>query len=353
MTIDVFYLKYRPHTIDQLDNTNVKDDLKRLLASARIPHALLFIGQKGTGKTSVARILAKAVNCKKNKFASKGESVEPCNNCDNCKAIDSGSSVDVVEMDAASNRGIDEIRSLIKESAFLPMNNKYRIFIIDEAHMITSDAFNALLKTLEEPPQSVIFILATTNLEKIPKTIRSRCFAINFGRAKKLDLLHMLKRISQEEKIKIDENLLKLVAKHSDHSFRDATKMLEELSIQNKLSLEEGKKFLGILTRDNLLEVVKKGDLKKSLLWIEEFAQAGGDFKHLSEQLLDELRKLMLTKNNIDVEDQDVDVDFSLKEISTLIRLINEAYNNLKLSPIESLPLEIAIVDFYNIKVRN
>lgn len=349
----MFYLKYRPQTIEELDNTNVKDELKKILQSRRIPHALLFIGQKGTGKTSAARILAKAVNCSKNKFAGKGACIEPCNNCENCKSISSGGSVDVVEMDAASNRGIDEARGLIKESAFLPMHNRYRIFIIDEAHMITHDAFNALLKTLEEPPQSVIFILATTNLEKVPKTIRSRCFAINFGRAKKTDLLHMLKRISQQEKIKIEEGLLKLIAKHSDHSFRDATKMLEELAIQNKLTLEEGKKFLGILAKDNLLEVVKKGDLKKSLVWIEEFAQAGGDFKHLSEQLLDELRKLMLVKNNITVEDQDVDVDFSLKEISTLIRLINEAYNNLKISPIESLPLEIAIVDFYNNRSKN
>lgn len=344
----MFYLKYRPHTIEELDNTNVKDELKKILQSPNVPHALLFVGQKGTGKTSAARILAKAINCKKNKFSGKGNSLEPCNNCDNCKSIDTGSSVDIVEMDAASNRGIDEVRSLIKESAFLPMNNKYRVFIIDEAHMITHDAFNALLKTLEEPPQSVIFILATTNMEKVPKTIRSRCFAINFGRAKKIDLLHMLKRISQEEKIKVDENLLKLIAKHSDHSFRDATKMLEELSIQNKLTLDEGKKFLGILAKENLLEIIKKDDLKKSLQWIEEFAQAGGDFKHLSEQLLDELRKLLLTKNKIAVEDQDVDVDFSLKEISSLIRLINEAYNNLKISPIESLPLEIAVVDFYN-----
>ncbi len=346
----MFYLKYRPHTLEELDNTNIKEELKKILQSDRIPHSLLFIGQKGTGKTSAARILAKAVNCKKNKFAGKGNSIEPCNNCENCLTIDSGASVDVVEMDAASNRGIEEVRGLIKESAFLPMNNKYRVFIIDEAHMITHDAFNALLKTLEEPAQSVIFILATTHLEKVPKTIRSRCFAINFGRAKRADLLHMLKRISQAEKIKIDENLLKLIAKHSDHSFRDATKMLEELSIQNKLTLEEGKKFLGILTKDNLLEVIKKGGVKKSLLWIEEFAQAGGDFKHLSEQLLEELRKLMLVKNKIAVEDQEVDVDFSLKQISTLIRLINEAYNNLKISPIESLPLEIAIVDFYNSK---
>ncbi len=344
----MFYLKYRPHTIVELDNTNVKDELTKLLQSARLPHAFLFIGQKGTGKTSTARILAKAVNCKQNRFAGKSDSIEPCNKCASCTAIDNDASVDVVEMDAASNRGIEEIKSLIRESAFLPMDNKYRVFIIDEAHMITHDAFNALLKTLEEPPQSVIFILATTNLEKIPKTIRSRCFAINFGRAKRSDLLHMLKRICEAEKIKTDENLLKLIAKHSDHSFRDATKMLEELSIQHKLSLEEGKQFLGILAKDNLLEIIAKYDIKKSLQWIEEFAQAGGDFKHLSEQLLDELHKLLLKKNKLEVEDQEVDADFSLKEISMLIRLINEAYNNLKISPIESLPLEIAVVDFYN-----
>ena len=148
----MFYLKYRPKTISSLDNSQIKDIVGNVLKSKEIPHAFLFVGQKGTGKTSTARIVAKAVNCLKNKFSSsaKSLSVEPCNACTNCQSVESSSSPDVIELDAASNRGIDDVRNLIKESNFLPMSNRFRVFIIDEAHMITPDAFNALLKTLEE-----------------------------------------------------------------------------------------------------------------------------------------------------------------------------------------------------------
>lgn len=345
----MFYLKYRPRTVEEIDNSHIKETILKILKSSGIPHAFLFVGQKGTGKTSTARVLAKSVNCLKNKFAKAGSSIEPCNKCKNCLSIDSSSSVDVVEMDAASNRGIEEMRSLIRESAFMPMNNRYRVFIIDEAHMITADAFNTLLKTLEEPPKSVIFILATTNLEKVPKTIQSRCFIVNFAKAKKVDILRKLKIIAKTEKLQVDGELLKLITAHSDSSFRDAIKILEELVIQNKLSFEEGKKFLGIVGKQSLLEIVEKKNLAEALLWIEEFSQAGGNFKNLMEQLLDELRQLLLAKNKI-INEPEIDVDFSLSEISQLIKLLNEAYNNLRISPIESLPLEIAIVDFYNIR---
>ncbi len=349
----MFYLKYRPKTINEIDNSKVQEEVGKLLQSKKLPHALLFIGQKGTGKTSTARVFAKSINCLKNKFSGNGSQLEPCNDCENCNNIDKSSSVDVIEMDAASNRGIDEIRNLIKETSFLPMNNRYRVFIIDEAHMITSDAFNALLKTLEEPPDSVIFILATTNLEKLPKTIVSRCFLINFGKAKKTDIIHMLKRISKNEKLNIDEKLLQLISSHSEHSFRDATKILEELVIQDKLSFEEGRIFLGILGKENLLEVIHKKNLKSSLSWIEEFSNAGGNFKHLIEELLEESRKLLLAKNSIDIDDDVLKIDFSLSELSFLIKLLTEAYNNLKISPVESLPLEIAVVDFYNNREKN
>jgi len=344
----VFYLTYRPKTIDEIDNSKVKEEVGKILNSKHLPHALLFAGQKGTGKTSTARVFAKSINCLSNKFADKNPSVEPCNKCANCTSIDESSSVDVIEMDAASNRGIDEIRNLIKETSFLPMNNRYRVFIIDEAHMITADAFNALLKTLEEPPAQVIFILATTNLEKLPKTIVSRCFLVNFGRAKKSDIIHMLLRITKEEKIAVDKQLLQLIASHSENSFRDATKILEELTIQNKLSLPEGEKWLGILSKENLLKEIQNKNLKDALSWIEEFSSAGGNFKHLIEELMDELRKQLLVKNSIAVEEEVLELHFSLSEIASLIKLLNEAYNNLKISPSESLPLEIAIVDFYN-----
>lgn len=345
----MFYLKYRPRTIAELDNNFIRESVSKILSSKNIPHAYLFIGQKGTGKTSTARVFAKSVNCLNNKFSGKGKSTEPCNKCKNCLNIDLSSSTDVVEMDAASNRGIEEMKKVIKESGFLPMNSKYRVFIIDEAHMITTEGFNALLKTLEEPPKSVIFILATTNLEKVPKTIVSRCLQVNFGRAKRSDILGMLRKIVKKENVKIDEELLELISKHSDHSFRDAAKILEELVIQSKLSVEKGQKFLGILSKDSLLEIIEKKDLKDALFWIEEFTLAGGNFKNLIEQLLEELRIQFLLKNGISVEDADAELKLTVSEISHLIKLFNEAYNTLKYSPIESLPLEIAVADFYNL----
>lgn len=357
----MFYLKYRPKKISELDNTAVKDIIKKVLESKNLPHALLFVGQKGTGKTSTARIFAKAVNCLNNSFFSTEavdktskktaldlQNIEPCNECKNCLAVDTSSSPDVIELDAASNRGIEDVRNLIKESNFYPMTNRYRVYIIDEAHMITPDAFNALLKTLEEPPSSVIFILATTNLEKIPKTIRSRCFLINFSKAKRTDIISMLNKIIAKEKIKIDASLVKLIAQYADFSFRDAAKILEELSIQNLLNLDDGKKYLGLL-QENFLETILKKDLKESLSWINEFGNTGGNFKHLIEQLLEELRLLLMANNGIKNEDA-VNLEFETREIVILMKLLTEAYNNLKISPIESLPLEIAVVEFYNVR---
>ncbi|MDO8741632.1 MAG: DNA polymerase III subunit gamma/tau, partial [Candidatus Roizmanbacteria bacterium] len=230
----MFYLKYRPKTIEEIDNQQVKEMISKILSAKSLPHAFLLVGQKGTGKTSTARIIAKSVNCLNNKFSQSGKTAEindfePCNKCANCKSISLSSFTDVIEMDAASNRGIEEIKNLIRETSFLPMSGGFRVFIIDEAHMITMEGFNALLKTLEEPPKSAIFILATTNLEKLPKTIISRCLKINFGKAKIIDINSMLKRITKNEGLDFNENMLKLIASHSEDSFRDAAKILEEV----------------------------------------------------------------------------------------------------------------------------
>lgn len=341
----MFYLKYRPHTIAEVDNSAAAPVLEKLLQSKDLPHALLFVGQKGTGKTSTARIFSKAINCLNNKG-----SIEPCNTCANCKSIDSSSSVDVIEMDAASNRGIDEIRDLIKESAFSPMSNKYRVFIIDEAHMITPDAFNALLKTLEEPPKSVIFILATTISEKIPKTIYSRCFLVQFGKAKKQDILKMLKRIVKAESLTVNDDLLKFVVSHSDNSFRDAAKILEELVIQKKFTVEEASQFLGLVGTQSLLEIIEKKSLKDALSWIREFEEGGGNFKYLIEQLLGDLRELLLSKNGVIQEGEVIASGLTLPQVTMLMKLFTVAYDNLKKTPIESIALELAVADFYNKK---
>lgn len=349
----MFYLKYRPQTISEIDNTRVKELLRKILESENLPHAFLFVGQKGTGKTSAARIFAKAVNCLHNRFSPQHPkhpqplSFEPCNQCKNCISITNSSFTDVLELDAASNRGIEEVKSLIRETAFFPMAGKYRVFIIDEAHMITQDGFNALLKTLEEPPESVVFILATTNLEKVPKTIQSRCVKVNFGKAKKEDLVEMLKRILREEKKDFDVSVLNLVATHAENSFRDAAKILEELIFQKITLKEDAEKFLGIRGKNNILEIIESHDAKKCLQWIEEFNGGGGDFKRLIEDLLNQLRELLLAKKGAFM-DSDVKTSLSSSEIILLIKLLMEAYQSLRSTPIESLPLEIALVEFYN-----
>ena len=349
----MYYLKYRPKKLSELDNVKAKEIIIKILNSSEIPHALLFVGDKGTGKTSTARLFAKSINCLKNKFSKSGKGIEPCNDCKNCKSIDTTTSIDIVEMDAASNRGIDEIRKIIQESTFAPMSNRFRVFIIDEAHMITNEAFNALLKTLEEPPKSVIFILATTNLEKIPKTIRSRCNVINFHQAKREDIISMLKRISISENLTVTPNLLSLIAKHSDNSFRDAAKLLEELVVQNKINFDEASEFLGIIGKDSLLEIMQNKDLKNALTWIDEFKNAGGNFKNLLEHLLDDLRIQLLIKTSVISDFDGIKLKYTLKELSSLIRLFTQAYGELRISPIESIPLEMAVVDFYNNNKRN
>ena len=343
----MFYLKYRPKKISEIDNSSVRDVLKKILEGENIPHALLFFGQKGTGKTSAARIFAKAVNCLNNKFKQPSLSIEPCNHCSNCISIDKSSSTDVLEIDAASNRGIEEIKDLIRETAFLPMRTRFRVFIIDEAHMITNEGFNALLKTLEEPPETAIFILATTNPEKIPTTIVSRCIKINFGKAKKQDIISMLKRIAKSEGLQFEDRFFSLLAKFSDNSFRDAAKLFEELIIQKITNLEEAEKFLGLKGKSNFRSLIEQDDLKKVLSWIEQFAQEGGNFKNLIEQTLDELRLMLLAKRGLNKENE-YQTSLTTEQIVSLIKLLMEAYQNLRISPIESLPLEIAIVEFYN-----
>ncbi len=343
----MFYLKYRPKTIDEIDNTRVKETMKKILQAKELPHAFLFVGEKGTGKTSTARIVAKAVNCQKNKFSELSSSIEPCNECKNCLSIMRSSFTDVLELDAASNRGIDEVKNLIRETAFLPMGGRYRVFIIDEAHMITQDGFNALLKTLEEPPETAIFILATTNLEKIPSTIASRCVKLNFGRAKREDIIAMLQRILKQEKINFDNPILKLIAQHADNSFRDAAKILEEFTVQHVTTYQQAEELLGVRGKTNLLEMIEKKDAETTLKWLEEFNQSAGDNKRIIEDLLEQLRLLLLAKKGA-IDDSGLKTAMSISDITLLIKVLLEAYAQLRSTPIESLPLEIALIEFYN-----
>ncbi len=348
----MFYLTYRPRDLSELDNKKIREQITTILESGNIPHAMAYVGQKGTGKTSTARIFAKAINCLENSFAkTTSKSIEPCNSCVVCQSIDGGASTDIIEMDAASNRGIDEVRDIIKQANYLPMSTRYRVFIIDEAHMITPDAFNALLKTLEEPPATSIFILATTNIEKVPTTIISRCTLIDFGRATQADLLDMLRRVAEKEKISLDPKVAEIIAEHSENSFRDGVKILEELATQEKLTVEGAKEYLGLVGKQDLLEIVATKPLVDALLWIEHFDGQGGNVGNLINNLLEELRVLLLSKYKVIKAEKDIDL--TPQQISGLIKLLHEAHQIQKISPIPSLPLEIAVVDFYNGKKDN
>jgi len=333
----MFYSTYRPKTIAELDNSTVKEVINLLLSSKNIPHAFIFIGQKGTGKTSTARIVAKSLNCLKNHFAGRGSSVEPCNTCPSCLAIDASSSPDITELDAASNRGIEDIKKIIMEASFLPLSARKRIFIIDEAHMITNEGFNALLKTLEEPPAQAVFILATTNVEKVPKTIVSRCSIVNFGIAKKEDLIKMLNRIAASEKISVSKETIELISVNADHSFRDAAKLLEELSVQKRLNYKDANSYLGLVKQD-FLNILFTEDLTQALEWIQFFEKQGGSIKNLLTELLNELHELLLTPTG----------KVPPRTIARLMKLLNEAYSSTRYAPLESIPLEIAVVEFYN-----
>ncbi len=375
----MFYRTYRPQTLHELDNKQTRDVLSNILRRSELPHAFLFVGQKGMGKTSAARIVAKAVNCQQNSFAddpassadyskkssAPRENVEPCNTCAHCVAITAGQSPDVIEQDAASNRGIEEIRTLIREASYAPMSGRYRVFIIDEAHMITTDAFNALLKTLEEPPARVLFILATTNEEKIPDTIQSRCVRVSFSGHTRDDVITMLHRILSNEGTTLPDEVLTFIADAAALSFRDATKMLEEVLTQGKTTLQDVEEYFGMKSPTALLALIaqrpntttdaKDADgLTAQLQWLEQFHQSGGDVRRLTEDLLSTLqRQLLIQAHAIEKSDNRRVLDLTIPQIAQLMKLVQDAYARLRTAPIPTIPLEIALVEFYNSHKRS
>lgn len=344
-----FYLKYRPKSLEELDSDLVRESLTKIASSGKISHAILFSGPKGIGKTSAARILAKTLNCENLK--KKGIS---CNRCPSCISITAGSNIDVLELDAASHRGIEDVRALRDAVKLSPAKAPNKVYIIDEAHMLTTEASNALLKTLEEPPSHVYFILATTNPEKLVETIRSRVVNIPFKKATVAELVRSLKRVVKGEKLKVDTDALEIIAGASDGSFRDATKILEQLISEGKKLIKEvveeylfHKKTLDI---GLLLGHLKARNTKESLKDIERVISEGGSCLNLLEALLTKLRGGLLAKLGVG---EDELPDWRKSEIISLIKTLYTTSREMAGAPLEQLPLEVAIVEWCGVTDRS
>ena len=360
MDVQVFYRKYRPQTLDEIiGQTQVKNTLIQSFKNNKLSHAYLLVGPRGTGKTSTARILAKMVNCEMN-----GES--PCNKCSTCLSITNGSSLDLIEIDAASNRGIDDIRHLRETVKLAPSSSRKKVYIIDEVHMLTTEAFNALLKTLEEPPSHVLFILATTELNKIPPTILSRVTRLDFKLASIDETVENLKRVAESEKIKIKEEALRVLAKKADGSFRDGVKLLDQVSSLGREvtmkdveeSLQAGNFEDGVAILDSLAE--KNG--KEALSLVVKHQEAGIQVKELTLNLLELLRYVVFIKNelgphlvkeevgsdNYQVLVGLVDKFSTTSNVTDAINRLQNALEKIKISSIPYLPLELALVEICN-----
>lgn len=360
-----YYLKYRPKSLDDLVGQDVvKKNLMSAFQNNRLSHAYLFVGPRGTGKTSTARILAKMVNCERSsdKTSLKTDKIIPCNECSNCLSITDGSNLDLIEIDAASNRGIDDIRSLREKIKLAPTAAKKKVYIIDEVHMLTPEAFNALLKTLEEPPHHTLFILATTEGSKIPQTILSRVQRLNFKLASQEELSQVLEKIVKIEKIDISKEALQILKAAAQGSFRDAIKILDQVSgISSKITASEITTILhgtDIERVLSLLENLTKHDVKSSILLISNLEKLGIDFKIFTGAVMEIMRALILIKNDLGLplvqprygsEQYSTLVtladQFTTQDLSESLDILQKSYEKLKNTSIPSLPLELAVIE--------
>jgi DNA polymerase III subunit gamma/tau len=347
-----YYTRYRPQTIGDLDLTSVKTSLGRILTSGTFSQAYLFSGPKGTGKTSSARILAKLVNCEQNRPAVKAwmakksgkkaeaqKLVEPCNQCDSCRRITSGSSLACVEMDGASNRGIDDVRSLRERMGLAPAEGMMTVYIIDEVHMLTTEAFNALLKTLEEPPKHALFVLCTTETHKVPGTVVSRCTQVPFVKASPAEVVGSLKKAIEGEKLSIEAAAVERLAALVDGSFRDGMKSLEQLAQLGRpievADVDAALGFGGLYESDELIERLLSDQMSQSLELMSQRLEAGADAEVWMKRIIDRLRTGMLERMNRETEDGQLWWE--------LTRVFEAAFRSVKQSPLPGLVLELAV----------
>ena len=326
------YRAYRPQNFeDVVGQEHIIRTLKNQIENNNVGHAYLFSGTRGTGKTSTAKIFARAVNCE------NSVNQEPCNECEVCKDILSDNIMDVVEIDAASNNSVDDIRELRESVKYSPTKAKYKVYIIDEVHMLSQGAFNALLKTLEEPPSYVIFILATTEPHKIPATILSRCQRFDFKRVTVKDMSDRMKKICDEENIEVEDKALNLIARNSQGALRDALSILEQcISFgDSKIEYKDVVELLGTVNVEQLFEMSKciiDQDTKKSLQILNEFVIWGKDIRNLINDLIDHFRNLMVCKVSSELDEiislpeetiQQLKLQSKEVDINNLIRILN------------------------------
>lgn len=362
MAYTALYREWRPKKFEEVvGQEHVTRTLRNQVKDSRIAHAYLLCGTRGTGKTSTAKILSKAVNCLNPKDG------EPCNECEMCRKINNGTEMDVVEIDAASHRGIDKIRDIIDDVKYPPSEAKYKVYIIDEVHMLTLEAVNAFLKTLEEPPKNVIFILATTDPQKLPITILSRCQRFDFKRIKSSDIYKRLREIADKEGILADDKSLNLIARMGDGALRDALSIMDEA-----VSMSDGKieydnviNMLGLVTNENLIrltDAIIEKNVEKAMHEVDDIVLGGKDVYTFIRDMISHMRNLMMVKisrNPEEVIDMSIEnikllktqsEKIRIEELMRFIKILQEAENESKWSRQGRIYLELAVIKMCRIE---
>lgn len=362
MSYTALYREWRPRTFnDVVGQEHITTTLKNQILNNRIAHAYLFCGTRGTGKTSTAKVFAKALNCLDLRDG------EPCNKCEMCRKINEGLAIDVTELDAASNNGVDKIRDIIDDVKYPPQEARYKVYIMDEVHMLSAGAVNAFLKTLEEPPNNVIFILATTDPQKLPITILSRCQRFDFKRINNSEITARLRKIVKEQNVLADERSLNLIARVSDGAMRDSLSILDQaISMGNgNVDYNTVVSMLGLVTNEHLFNLVNsviQRSVEKSIEIIEDVIYSGKDIYLFIKDLIAHYRNLLMVKvtNNpeevLDMSEENIALikeqgsRLRAEEIMRCIRILQEAENNAKLSKQARLYCELAVIKMCKIE---